>query len=63
MTFRPDREILKTTKLYADGKTQVPSSIIKLLHLKTGSQIVWIWEKGKIVIEPSTGSEPAARLR
>jgi len=51
MTYRTDREIIKTTKLYSDGKTQVPLSVIKLLNLKKGSQIVWVWDKGKIVIE------------
>ena len=53
MTYRTDREIIKTTTLYADGKTQVPSSVIKRLNLRKGSQIVWVLDKGKIVIESS----------
>lgn len=45
------REILKTTMLYSDGKTQVPKRVIKLLNLERGSQIVWIKEKERILVE------------
>lgn len=41
-------EIIKTTKLYSDGKTQVPKKVIKLLRLERGSQIVWI-RQGDII--------------
>ena len=56
MTFRVsgDREILKTTTLYSDGKTQVPKKVIKALKLERGSQIVWIQEGPKIYIESAT---------
>jgi len=47
------REILKTTKLYSDGKTQVPTKVIELLTLQVGSQIVWIRDGTKIIIESS----------
>ena len=47
-----EREIIKTTKLYYDGKTQVPKRVIELLGLKPGrSVIVWVAERGKIHIE------------
>jgi len=51
--YIPDeaREILRTTKLYSDGKTQVPKEVIKLLRLVRGSQIVWIREGTRIIIE------------
>jgi len=48
---KPEREILKTTKLYSDGKTQVPKKVIERLKLDRGSEIVWVLEKEKIVIE------------
>jgi len=48
------REILKTTTLYSDGKTQVPKKVIKLLKLTRGSQIVWVREGGKIYVESPT---------
>jgi len=45
------RQILKTTKLYPDGKTQVPKEVIKHLKLEKGSQIVWILDENRIVVE------------
>jgi len=45
------REILKTTTLHADGKTQVPKEVIKRLKLEKGCQIVWILDDDKIVVE------------
>lgn len=45
------REILNTTTLYSDGKTQVPKNVIEFLRLERGSQIVWIKDGEKIVIE------------
>ena len=46
------REILKTTLLYHDGKTQVPKKVIELLNFKPGeSTIVWVKEEGKIFVE------------
>lgn len=50
-TVTEGREIIKTTTLYADGKTQVPKKIIQLLKLNCGSQIVWIRDGNRIVIE------------
>jgi hypothetical protein len=50
-TIIEGREIIKTTTLYADGKTQVPKKVIQLLKLEHGSQIVWIKEANKIIIE------------
>ena len=49
-----EREILKTTLLYHDGKTQVPKKVIELLGLEPGrSTIVWVAEEGKIYVEPA----------
>jgi len=46
------REILKTSLIYYDRKTQVPKRVIELLRLKPGvSRIVWVAEGGKIYIE------------
>lgn len=45
------REILKTTKLYSDGKTQVPQQVIDHLKLEKGSQIVWVLDKDRIIVE------------
>ena len=47
-----DKEILKTTLLYSDGKTQVPKKVVELLSLEAGSStIVWIRERGRVFIE------------
>ena len=48
-----NREIIKTTKLYSDGKTQVPQQVIEWLKLKRGSPIVWVRNGDKINIESS----------
>jgi bifunctional DNA-binding transcriptional regulator/antitoxin component of YhaV-PrlF toxin-antitoxin module len=57
MTYRAGtKEILKTTKLYSDGKTQVPKEVIERLKLKKGSPIVWVEETGRIYVESSTFS-------
>jgi len=53
-TTKSDYTILKTTKLYSDGKTQVPQQVIKLLNLKKGEPIVWIQEKDRIYVAPPT---------
>jgi len=46
------REIIKTSLIYHDRKTQVPKRVIKLLRLKPGvSRIVWVAEGGKICVE------------
>jgi hypothetical protein len=46
------REILKTSLIYHDRKTQVPKRVIELLQLKPGvSRIVWVAEGGKICVE------------
>jgi bifunctional DNA-binding transcriptional regulator/antitoxin component of YhaV-PrlF toxin-antitoxin module len=45
------REIIKTTTLYSDGKTQVPKKVIEKLRLSRGSQIVWVIEGGRIYVE------------
>lgn len=48
------REILKTTLLYHDGKTQVPKKVIKLLLLVPGhSTIVWIKDGDKVYVQPA----------
>lgn len=47
------REILKTSMLYSDGKTQVPKEVIKLLKLERGSLIVWIKEEDRITVGSS----------
>jgi bifunctional DNA-binding transcriptional regulator/antitoxin component of YhaV-PrlF toxin-antitoxin module len=49
-----EEEYIKITKLYPDGKTQVPPEVIKLFNLKKGkSKILWVQEDGKIFIKPS----------
>jgi len=48
-----DYNILKTTKLYSDGKTQVPKKVIELLRLKRGSAIVWVQAGEKIYVSSS----------
>jgi len=46
------REIIKTSLVYHDRKTQVPKRVIELLRLKPGfSRIVWVAEGGKICVE------------
>ncbi|MCJ7631212.1 hypothetical protein MUP77_02250 [Candidatus Bathyarchaeota archaeon] len=47
------REIIKTSTLYSDDKTQVPKRVIEELRLERGSQIVWVKEAGRIYVEPS----------
>jgi len=46
-------EIIKVTKLYSDGKTQVPKEIIELLNLQKGSKIVWIQNGDVITVSSS----------
>lgn len=57
MTYRitNEEEIIKVTKLYHDGKTQVPQEVIDLFHLQKGkSKLVWLKEgENKIVIKSS----------
>ena len=48
--IKDNYKILKTTKLYSDGKTQVPKKVIEILQLKHGSQIVWAQFEQKILI-------------
>ena len=51
------REIVKTTLLYYDGKTQVPKRVIELLGLSPGSStLVWVVEGDRIYVESATKS-------
>ena len=45
------KRIIKTTKLYADNKTQVPREVVETLGLKMGVQIVWIKEHNRVYVE------------
>lgn len=39
------------TKVYQKGKTQVPSEIRKVLHLKDGDRLVWYDEGGRVFVK------------
>lgn len=44
-------ELIKVTRVYGRGRTQIPSEIVKILELKEGDKIVWFMdESGKFYI-------------
>jgi bifunctional DNA-binding transcriptional regulator/antitoxin component of YhaV-PrlF toxin-antitoxin module len=58
MTYQDvEKEIIKTTKLYSDGKTQVPKEVIELLKLKRGSQMLWVREGHRVFIVTTVSLE------
>jgi len=44
-------EIIKTTTLYSDGKTQVPKEVIEQLKITRGSVIVWMRDDDRIYVK------------
>ncbi len=53
--FKPESTliILKTTKIYGKGRTQIPPEVRKKLGLKDGDSIAWIEDlQGNIMIKP-----------
>lgn len=50
---REEDEIIKITKVYSDGKTQLPKEVMDALGLKRGSKVVWLRKDGVICIRNS----------
>jgi bifunctional DNA-binding transcriptional regulator/antitoxin component of YhaV-PrlF toxin-antitoxin module len=46
-------EIIKITKVYTDGKTQLPKEVMDALGLKRGSKVLWLRKDGVICIKSS----------
>jgi len=43
--------VVKVTKVYAKGRTQIPAEIRKVLGIKDGDKIVWLQIKGNYCIQ------------
>jgi bifunctional DNA-binding transcriptional regulator/antitoxin component of YhaV-PrlF toxin-antitoxin module len=41
-------ELIKVTRVYGRGRTQIPSEIVKALELKEGDKIVWFMNESGV---------------
>jgi len=46
--------VLAKSKLWGKGHTTVPSEVRKILNLRNGDYIEWIYENGKIVVRKAS---------
>ena len=49
--------ILGKSKIWGKGYTTVPSSVRKILELENGIEIMWIYEKGEMIIKKEIGGK------
>ncbi len=45
------RKLLKITRVGKYNRTTIPGEVRKLLDLREGDEVAWLFEDGKIVIE------------
>jgi len=41
-------ELIKVTRVYGRGRTQIPSEIVKTLELKEGDKIAWFMNESEV---------------
>ena len=49
------RLVVDTSTLFGNGKTHVPISVRNLLGVVDGSNLVWVVEGDKVVVESASG--------
>ncbi len=48
-----DKLVIKETKVYGKGRTQIPTVMTKDLGIKDGDRVRWILESGTYLLEKS----------
>jgi len=47
------KRVIAVSKVFQRGKTVIPIEVRKILGLKDGDKIVWLYEAGRVLVEPS----------
>ena len=47
------KHIIDTSTIFQKGKTHVPISVRIMIGVDEGDKLVWIFESGRIYVEPS----------
>lgn len=51
------RKLLKITRVGRYNRTTIPGEVRKLLDLREGDEVAWLFEDGKIIIEKHVKGE------